>query len=102
MTSQRRRACAGGGGMNAAGPDVGHLASTAATPTVDGARPRRGRCRLVRVADLRCSADAGHRRAVLLGLAISMLLTPVVGRGDFGQWLMTSRFYLGSRCPAIA
>jgi hypothetical protein len=86
--------------MNAAGPDVGHLASTAATPTVDGARPA---ARVLpasfasRISDARLTLVIVG--AVLLGLALTMLLTPVVGRGDFGQWLMTSRFYLGESVP---
>jgi hypothetical protein len=34
---------------------------------------------------------------VLLGIA--SLGTPIEGRGDFGQWLMTSRHYLGREVP---
>lgn len=37
--------------------------------------------------------------AVLGGLALVLVATPIVGRGDYGQWLMTSRFYLGQDVP---
>lgn len=37
--------------------------------------------------------------AVLVGLALILVATPIVGRGDYGQWLMTSRFYLGEPVP---
>jgi hypothetical protein len=36
--------------------------------------------------------------ALLVGLAVVVVATPI-GSGDFGQWLMTSRFYLGERIP---
>jgi hypothetical protein len=37
-----------------------------------------------------------------IGIAIGVIavLTPIVGRGDYGQWLMTSRYYLGQDVPA--
>ena len=28
-----------------------------------------------------------------------MVTTPIVARGDYGQWLMTSRYYLGQPIP---
>ena len=37
--------------------------------------------------------------AVLGGLTIMLLATPIVARGDYGQWLMTSRYYLGLDVP---
>lgn len=37
--------------------------------------------------------------AVVLGFVIVALATPIAGRGDYGQWLMTSRFYLGEDVP---
>ncbi|HTK44067.1 MAG TPA: hypothetical protein VL749_01780 [Patescibacteria group bacterium] len=37
---------------------------------------------------------------VISGLAIVGASTPIAGRGDFGQWLMTSRYYLGLDVPA--
>jgi hypothetical protein len=37
--------------------------------------------------------------AVLIGLAAVLLTTPIAGRGDYGQWLMTSRWYLGQSVP---
>ena len=37
--------------------------------------------------------------AVVLGLVLVALLTPIIGRGDYGQWLMTSRHYLGEPLP---
>lgn len=37
--------------------------------------------------------------AVLLGLVLVALLTPIIGRGDYGQWLMTSRHFLGEPLP---
>jgi len=33
--------------------------------------------------------------AVLGGLALVLANTPIAARGDYGQWLMTSRFYMG-------
>lgn len=38
--------------------------------------------------------------ATIIGLASVIALTPVTGRGDYGQWLMTSRFYLGESVPS--
>jgi hypothetical protein len=38
--------------------------------------------------------------AVIGGIAIVGATTPITGRGDFGQWLMTSRYYLGLDVPA--
>ena len=38
--------------------------------------------------------------ATIIGLASVVALTPVTGRGDYGQWLMTSRFYLGESVPS--
>ncbi|HEX3219870.1 MAG TPA: hypothetical protein VHU77_07585 [Candidatus Limnocylindria bacterium] len=38
--------------------------------------------------------------AIGLGLVAIAVLTPIAGRGDYGQWLMTSRFYLGEPIPA--
>lgn len=37
--------------------------------------------------------------AVLGGLALVLVATPIAARGDYGQWLMTSRFYLGQDVP---
>lgn len=37
--------------------------------------------------------------AMLIGLAVAIALVPIAGRGDYGQWLMTSRFYLGESVP---
>ncbi|MGH2462958.1 MAG: hypothetical protein ACRDFZ_04945, partial [Candidatus Limnocylindria bacterium] len=37
--------------------------------------------------------------AVLGGLALVLVATPIVARGDYGQWLMTSRYYLGQDVP---
>lgn len=37
--------------------------------------------------------------AVLAGLALALLSTPVLGRGDYGQWLMTARHYSGEDVP---
>ena len=36
---------------------------------------------------------------VLAGLALIVVSTPIAGRGDYGQWLMTSRHYLGEGVP---
>ncbi len=33
------------------------------------------------------------------GLAVLVGSTPIAGRGDYGQWLMTSRYYLGQAVP---
>ncbi len=33
------------------------------------------------------------------GLVLLVATTPIVGRGDYGQWLMTSRYYLGQEVP---
>jgi hypothetical protein len=38
--------------------------------------------------------------ATIVGLASVVALTPITGRGDYGQWLMTSRFYLGESVPS--
>lgn len=38
--------------------------------------------------------------ALLAGVGLMLLLTPIAGRGDYGQWLMTSRYYLGQDVPA--
>lgn len=38
--------------------------------------------------------------SVVAGLLILLLATPIVGRGDYGQWLMTGRYYLGEDVPA--
>jgi len=37
--------------------------------------------------------------ALLAGLSLIVVSTPIIGRGDYGQWLMTSRYYLGSGVP---
>lgn len=37
--------------------------------------------------------------AVLAGLTLVTVTTPIAGRGDYGQWLMTSRYYLGENVP---
>jgi len=37
--------------------------------------------------------------SVIAGLAIVLATTPIVGRGDYGQWLMTARYYLGEQVP---
>ncbi len=36
---------------------------------------------------------------LLAGLAVMSLLSPIAARGDYGQWLMTSRYYLGEDVP---
>jgi len=36
---------------------------------------------------------------IVAGLALLTGATPIEGRGDYGQWLMTSRFYLGQDVP---
>ena len=36
---------------------------------------------------------------LVAGLALLTGTTPIEGRGDYGQWLMTSRFYLGQGVP---
>ncbi len=38
--------------------------------------------------------------AVIAGLGITLVTTPITARGDYGQWLMTSRFFLGEDVPA--
>lgn len=38
--------------------------------------------------------------AVVAGIAFVSVVTPIAGRGDYGQWLMTSRYYLGLDVPA--
>ena len=37
--------------------------------------------------------------AVLAGLTIALLAAPIAGRGDYGQWLMTARYYMGESVP---
>ena len=37
---------------------------------------------------------------LVAGLALVLVTTPIVGRGDYGQWLMTSRYYLGEDVPS--
>ena len=37
--------------------------------------------------------------AVLAGLTIALLIAPIAGRGDYGQWLMTARYYMGESVP---
>ena len=36
---------------------------------------------------------------LVAGLAALVATTPIAGRGDYGQWLMTSRYYLGQNVP---
>ncbi|HEX7171128.1 MAG TPA: hypothetical protein VF365_00815 [Candidatus Limnocylindria bacterium] len=36
---------------------------------------------------------------LLAGLAVMSALSPIAARGDYGQWLMTSRYYLGESVP---
>jgi hypothetical protein len=36
---------------------------------------------------------------VMAGLALIIVDTPITGRGDYGQWLMTSRYYLSQDVP---
>jgi hypothetical protein len=38
--------------------------------------------------------------AIVAGIAFVGAITPISGRGDFGQWLMASRYYLGLDVPA--
>src|SRR5438874_6339269 len=38
--------------------------------------------------------------AVVAGIGFVSAITPISGRGDFGQWLMTSRYYLGQEVPS--
>lgn len=37
--------------------------------------------------------------AVVVGLGAMLASTSIIGRGDYGQWLMTSRYYLGEPVP---
>lgn len=37
--------------------------------------------------------------AVGIGLIAVVMTTPIAGRGDYGQWLMASRYYLGQPIP---
>lgn len=37
---------------------------------------------------------------IVAGIAFVGAITPIAGRGDFGQWLMASRYYLGLEVPA--
>lgn len=37
--------------------------------------------------------------ATLIGLVVAIAMVPIAGRGDYGQWLMTSRYYLGESVP---
>ncbi len=37
--------------------------------------------------------------AVFVGLALVVASTPIAARGDYGQWLMTARYYLGEEVP---
>jgi hypothetical protein len=37
---------------------------------------------------------------IVAGIAFVGAITPIAGRGDFGQWLMASRYYLGLGVPA--
>jgi hypothetical protein len=37
--------------------------------------------------------------ATVAGICLVLFVTPVAGRGDYGQWLMTSRYYLGEGVP---
>ena len=37
---------------------------------------------------------------IVAGIAFVGVVTPIAGRGDFGQWLMASRYYLGLDVPA--
>jgi hypothetical protein len=37
--------------------------------------------------------------SIIAGLALVLATTPIVGRGDYGQWLMTARYYLGEPVP---
>jgi hypothetical protein len=37
--------------------------------------------------------------ALVAGLALVLASTPIVARGDYGQWLMASRYYLGESVP---
>jgi hypothetical protein len=37
--------------------------------------------------------------AVVVGLGVVLATTPIVARGDYGQWLMASRYYLGQHVP---
>jgi hypothetical protein len=37
--------------------------------------------------------------SVIGGLAFVLATTPIVGRGDYGQWLMTARYYQGEQVP---
>lgn len=55
-----------------------------------------GRARLPRLEPL---ASVLLVLVVLGGLGVVLLATPIVARGDYGQWLMTSRYYLGLDVP---
>ena len=50
-------------------------------------------------------ADIGRRLPVAIAIAVGMGLvwivmsTPIAARGDYGQWLMASRYYLGQPIP---
>jgi len=37
--------------------------------------------------------------SLVAGLVVLVATTPITGRGDYGQWLMTSRYYLGQTVP---
>jgi len=38
--------------------------------------------------------------SIVAGIAFVGAITPIAGRGDFGQWLMASRYYQGLDVPA--
>lgn len=38
--------------------------------------------------------------AIVAGLGFVAVSTPIAGRGDYGQWLMTARYYLGEPVPS--
>ena len=42
---------------------------------------------------------SGVVAAIVVGIAIALVVVPIAGRGDYGQWLMTSRYYLGESVP---
>ena len=50
-------------------------------------------------ADIRQRLPVAIAMAVGVGLVAIVMSTPIAGRGDFGQWLMASRFYLGQPIP---
>lgn len=64
-----------------------------------GARSRRDADGLADVA-ARPWVPAAAALAIAVGLLYVVLSTPIAARGDYGQWLMTARWYLGDSVPS--